>query len=165
MSAIEVDIAEAIADELNGEDFDVVFTATRSYADPSVLLTDLQTLHVDVVPWKAESELVSRGHLEYTVDTDVLIRQRVGLIDQDVYTGEMPNDVIDDLMHLRQKIGEFFTPSQTTGQSGRVLTAVPDAAWQATRCMAAYVRPHLKQNRQFTGWLRITYTVQRAAGA
>ena len=164
MSAVEVDVAEAIADELNAEDFGVVFTATRNYADASVLLTDLQTLHVDVVPWKAELELVSRGELEYTVETDILIRQRIGMIEQDLYSGEIPNDVIDDLLELRQKIGEFFAPSQQTNQSGRVLSAMPKAAWQSTRCMASYVRPHLKQNRQFTGWLRVTYSVQRAAG-
>lgn len=165
MSAVEVDIAEAIKDELNDEDFGIAFQAERNYADVSKMLTDLGTLHVDVVPWKSESELGDRGELHYTVETDILLRKRFGGSDQDVSTGLIPNADIDSLMELRQKIGEFFTPSQVTSQTGRELTAQPNAVWESTKCMAAYVRQHLKANRQFTGWLRVTYSISRAAGS
>lgn len=165
MSAIEIDIAEAIKDELNGEAFSQRFEAERNYADASKLLTDMDTLHVDVVPWRAESTLADRGELEYTVETDVVIRKRFGVTEQSPSTGEIPVATIDELMGLRQEISEFFTPSAVTGQTGRELTAVPNASWQETKVMASYVRPHLKQNRQFTGWIRLTYQVSRAAGS
>lgn len=165
MSAVEVDIAEAIKDELNNYDFGQSFTATRNYSDVATKLETLDQLIVDVVPWSSESSLEDRGELTYTVLTDILIRRRFGMPEQETGSGEIDTDEIDALMELRQKIGEYFTPSQVTGQDGRRLTDQPNAAWQETKTMAAYVRPHLRQFRQFTGWLRITYQICRAAGS
>lgn len=165
MSAVEVDIAEAIKDELNTYDFGHSFKADRNYADVSTKLEVIDELTVHVVPWSAESNLEDRGELTYTVQTDVLIRKRFGMPAQETGSGEIDATEIDALMELRQKIGEYFTPSQVTSQNGRRLADQPNAVWIETKTMAAYVRPHLRQFRQFTGWLRITYQICRAAGS
>lgn len=165
MSAVEVDIAEAIATALNAEEFSQSFAASMSYADIATALTETDELKVDVVPWKSESELADRGELEYTVETDIVIRKRFSVQDQVVTTQEINKDAINEMMQLRQEISEFFTPSQVTGQTGRSLSSQPNASWQSTKVMASFVRPHLRQFRQFTGWLRITYQICRAAGS
>jgi len=163
-NSIEIQIADAIASELNGEDFGLEFKAERSYADISSPLEDMDVLKVDVVPWSAESTLNSRGSLLYTVETDVVIRKRFEPRTQDVRTGRIPVADIDLLMKLRQDIKEFFEPSQAS-QDGRSLADVPDAVWSGTRTMAAYVRGHLKTLRQFTAWIRIEYEIGRVAGS
>lgn len=165
MSAVEVDIAEAIATELNADAFSQPFMASMNYADISTPLTEMDELKVDVVPWKSESELSDRGELEYTIETDIVIRKRFGVQDQVVTTQAIEKNAINEMMQLRQEISEFFTPSQVTGQTGRSLSDQPNASWQETKVMASFVRPHLRQFRQFTGWLRITYQICRAAGS
>lgn len=164
--SVEVLIAEAIAEEIRLKDFGPEFFVKRSYADVSVPLKDNDDeLRVDVVPFRSESSLVSRADLEYTVETDVLIRKKFTAKQQDVDSGEIQTEDVDELMKLRQDIEEYFASSQDTNQTGRQLTDIQDAVWQNSRTMASYVRNHLRVHRQFTGWIRLTYLIARAAGS
>lgn len=160
-NAVEVDIAEAIKDELNDATFSLAFDAERSEADATVPLTGLSTLRVDVVPWLPQPELDARGLITYAVDVDILIRKRFPPSDQDASTGRIPTTETDALRYLRQEITEFFLPCQPN-QDGRALTDVADASWQETKVISGMVRPHFKQHRQFTAWLRVTYSISRA---
>lgn len=162
-NAVEVDIAEAIKSELNSATFSLSFTAVRTEADPTVPLTELGTLRVDVVPWLPQIELAARGVLRYVVQTDILIRKRFEPSQQDGTTGLIPSATVDALRKLRQDITELFLPSQPT-QTGRKLTAVPYANWAETTVMSGLVRPHMKQHRQYTGWIRVTYHVPKQWG-
>jgi len=47
--SVITDIAEAVKDALNGQDFSQAFTAERHY-QPLFELKDMKTLHVTVVP-------------------------------------------------------------------------------------------------------------------
>lgn len=165
MMAVLSDIADAITTELNGHTWSQAFTAERSYADWNEKLVDAEVLHVDVVPWRtADDELDDRGEITYRCDIDVLIRKRFGLTDQQI-DGRIANEDVDDLLGLHQEIREFWLPSHdNVNQTGRRLTDVPNASWVATRSMADYVRPHFKQHRQYTGWLRITFELSRVPG-
>ena len=164
MSAVEVEIAEAIKDELNSNTWSMEFLAVRSEADPATPLTSLGEVRVDVVPWQPTTELESRGEILYTVPVDILVRKRFGAADQALDdSGEIDLYETDRLRNLAQEIREFWMPSQTT-KHGRELTAVPNAAWDETRIMAAMVRPHFRQYRQFTAWVRVTYTLSKVAG-
>lgn len=164
--SVEVLIADAIAKEIRAKDFGPEFLVKRSYADVSVPLKDLDNeLRIDVVPFRSESSLSSRADLEYAVETDVLIRKKFTAQQQDVDSGEIQNEDIDELMKLRQDIEEYFSCSQETSQTGRRLADVPDAAWDRSRTMASYVRQHLRLHRQFTGWIRFTHLISRAAGS
>lgn len=161
-NAVEVDIAEAIKDELNSHDFGIAFQAERNEADPTVPLEEINQLRIDVVPWLPLSVLATRGTLRYSAPTDILIRKRFEGSQQSISSGRIPKEETDRLRKLRQDIAEFFMPSQTTN-TGRSLTAIPNANWVETKVMAGLVRQHLKLHSQFTGWLRITYAVQKAA--
>jgi len=162
-NAVEVDIAEAIKDELNGHDFGIAFCAERSEADVSVPLTTLGLLRVDVVPWLPQQELETRGDVEYTVDVDVLIRKRFEPSEQQITNGRITTEDTDRLRQLRQDIGEFFLPSSPT-QGSRRLSNFTVASLREVKVMAGLVRGHLKQHHQFTGWLRLTFVVDRVAG-
>lgn len=159
-NAVEVDIAEAIKDELNAHDFGITFRAERSEADASTPLTDLGAVHVDVIPWLPQPELDARGTVEYTVQVDVLIRKRFEASEQSQNTGLVPISETDRLRKLRQDITEYFLPCEPA-QSGRRLTAITDATIDELKVMSGMVRPHMKQYRQFTAWLRLTYLTSR----
>lgn len=159
-NAVEVDIAEAIKDELNDATFSIAFDAERSEADATVPLIELDTLRVDVVPWTATPSLQDRKVIGYVIETDILIRKRFEPSDQDVATGRIPTAETDALRQLRQEISEFFMPSQPS-YTGRQLTDVPGAHWKETKVVAAMVRPHFKQYRQFTAWIRVTHQLGR----
>lgn len=158
-NAVEVDIAEAIKEELNSATFVVKVVAERSEADATVPLTELGTLKVDVVPWTATSSLQDRAVIGYVVETDILIRKRFESSEQDG-EGRVPTVETDRLRQLRQEIAEFFMPSQPT-YTGRALTDVPGAHWRETKVVAAMVRPHFKQYRQFTAWIRVIHQLGR----
>lgn len=162
MSAVEVDIADAVAAVLNLRDFGVEFTAEFNEADPTVPLEKLNELRVDIVPWMPDVEPEDRGEVKYSVQIDVLIRKRFNKSHLESATGRVSRTETSALRKLRQDITEFFMPS-APDNSGTVLTAVPTARWQDTKVMSGLVRGHLKQHHQFTGWIRLTFDISKAA--
>lgn len=163
--SVLIDIAEAIKDEINSASWHLSFSAQRSYADWSEQLSDLNVVHVDVVPWKSsDDELDDRGEVVYRCETDILIRRRFGS-DQQGSDGRVLIAQMDAMLDLHQALREFWMPSQAdVSHTGRRLTAVPNASWVSTRNMADYVRTHFK-SRQYTGWLRIAFEITRVPGS
>ncbi len=163
--SVLIDIAEAIKDELNSAAWDVTFSAERSYVDWSEKLVDLNVTHVDVVPWKTSDDLQDdRSEVVYQCEVDILIRRRFGIEEQGS-DGRVHIHQMDAMVDLHQAIREFWMPSHADAdQTGRRLTAVPNASWVSTRNMADYVRGHFK-TRQYTGWIRVTFEITRIPGS
>lgn len=156
MSAISVDVAEAVKDMLDAGTFSQEIAPERSYADWELELEDADTLHVDVavVSTELKVELASRGSYAYIVPVDVCVRKRFTADVQNDDTGRIPNEQIDSLVLLVQEIHELFSPNRLTTFSGGV--------WQETKLMANPVREHLHKMRQFTGYLRVTFRADKA---
>lgn len=156
MSAVVVDIAEKIKDALAAATLSQAFTPTRSYAEWEETLDDYNTLHVDVVPVQngPASNLEERALAEYTVEVDVAVRYRFGSTDQSGTTGRITTTVIDGLVLLVQEIAEFFLTDR--------LTDATTAVWQATSIQQSWSRKHLREMRQFFGFVRLTFLATKA---
>jgi len=140
------------------------FTPARSYADWSHILDeDMDTLQVDIVPWSETVTLDSVGSVQYICEIDVLVRQRMGANNQKDSSGRIKVAEVDKLVLLVEQIAEFFMPCQPN-QDGRRLTDITEAAWQDAKIISPYVRRHLRENRQFTGWVRLVYSLAKAIG-
>lgn len=161
MAAVLVDLADAIATELSAASlttFGVTFTAESSYADWHDELTDLDTLHVDVVPVRHEdSELADRGSTKYGLTVDVGFRKRFGTSSQSSSTGRITKADIDALVLMVEKAHEWFL-----GDGGRQLASLPVAVWESSDIRASYVRKMLRDKRLFVGVVRVKYEVVKA---
>lgn len=102
------DIADAVTDLLNGEEFDAEFTAVRLW-DPDFNLRELADLRVTVIPGHQLVDRVARGRNEHTCPINIGVQQRVE-VDADAET-ELPNlstDQIDGLHGLLEQIVNFL---------------------------------------------------------
>lgn len=156
MSAVLVEIAEAVNSELAtafaastlGAGYSAI-VPKRSYADWDDELKDMGTLHVDVVPVAYDdSSLNTHASIGYVNSVDIGIRKRFGTANQQS-SGELIVADVDALVLLVEQVSEFFTP--------RRLTAYDSASWRETKIRATYVREHLRQCRQFTGVIRVSF--------
>lgn len=156
MAAVLVEIAEAVKSELAtafaASTFGASYSAIvpkRSYADWDDELKDIGAIKVDVVPVAYdESSLNTHKSIGYVTSVDIGIRKRFGTGNQQS-TGELVLSDVDALVLLVENVSEFFTP--------RRLTAYEYASWRETRIRAIYVREHLRQCRQFTGVIRVSF--------
>jgi hypothetical protein len=141
--AVITDIADAIVAELNGATFSQPVTAVRSYL-PQYDLTEMQTLHVTVVPKGVVlgSADRSRGQGDYSIDVAVQRKFAAG-----------DNADLDGLTNLVEEIINHFR--------GRRLDSYPDAAWLKTEQTVLYAPEHMAELRQFTSIVTFTYRVLR----
>jgi hypothetical protein len=160
MSAVEVSIADAMVSDLDGASLSQTFTPVRSYADWVQPLEQddalkESTLYVDVVPVATAQEIdaASQVTLAYTCPIDVAVRYKFGQDKMDSDNGRVVLAEIDKLMLLVQEIHELFTL--------RRMQSFNDAAWQGTKRLVAPHKPHLRDFRQFTGIVRVTFTAHR----
>ncbi len=151
--AVSVAIAQGVADQIGQINFgDEPIEAERSYADWELGLTDAGELHVDVVAVTTEqkTELVARGaRARYTVPIDIAVRYRFGEQDQDDQSGRIDVAKIDGLVLLVEQIHEQFLPNR--------LTEFTDAVWVETKILVCPLLKHLRELRQFTGIVRVTF--------
>jgi len=136
------DIAQAVADLLNGHEFSTAFEAER-VALPEFDLADMQDLHVTVVPRQTESTTLDRGRDNHDVKVDVAIQKKVG---------SLGNEEIDPLMALVREVADYL--------NRRPLSAA-GASWRKTENAPVYSPEHLREMRQFTSVLTVTYRVVR----
>jgi hypothetical protein len=157
MAAVDIDIADAVKDALvAGVSFGgVPVPAVRSYAEWDEALEDLNTLHVDVVPLQTgpATSLEARGEVEYSCEIDIGVRYRFGTADQESTTGRVDPDEIDALKLLVQAIAEFFMVDRLTDTNMSI--------WQETEIKLGWSRKHLRQMRQFFGFVRLTFLATR----
>jgi hypothetical protein len=153
--AVEVDIADAITAALDTAAFSQAFTPVRSYAEWEDALEDLNTLHVDVVPVQTgpATELDDRADVEYDCEIDIGVRYRFGTADQVSATGRVDTAKVDELILLVQEIAEFFMVDR--------LADANTAVWQDTEIKLGWSRKHLRQLRQFFGFVRLTFKATR----
>lgn len=153
MSSVVVRMADAVVTALNSHDWDIQFTAERSYAEFDDQLKDLGQLQIDVFPkFDPTLELDTRGTLGWQVAIDVGVRKRFGTEDQDQTTGRIKRDSIDELVNLVEAIAKYLIAERFTS-----LDAI-GMVWQSTSIPALFVREHLRQWSQFTGIVRLTFS-------
>lgn len=159
MASVLVSVADGIVSELEAGSFVVSISPERSYGEWEEDLTDLDTLHVDVVPVSTETVLSARRRLAYTCTVDIAVRQRFGVEDQQQSTGRVKRADVDQLVELVEQINEYMIDPDN---SGRRLASYTAAAWKESEIRAAYVRDHLRGWRQFTGIVRAVYEVDKS---
>lgn len=161
--AVTSRIAAAVAE---GEFGTAVFTPERTYADWDLELTNIDALdlrdsdklHVDVVSHTTQqaTQLSSRGTIQYTVPVDIAVRRKFGTDKTSDDTGRVAVEEIDKLMLLVQQLHVLFTAQRLVQDFEH---AVWDNAAGGTNIVAAPVRQHLRELRQFTGIIRIFFRV------
>ena len=143
MTAIIIEIADAVVAELNASALFAPCVAERSYA-PLFELSEMKDLHVTVVPRGKTTAAHSRATTQEDVAIDVAIQMKLDKAD---------NEEIDALMELVDQIAEYFKLKR--------LTACPDAAWIGTEYRAIFSPEHLAKMRQFTSVLSLTFRIVR----
>ena len=137
------DIADAIVAELNGTLFVPSVTAERHYV-PQFELTEMQALHVTVVPRSAAFGMADRTRSQSDYSIDIAVQQKLQAGD---------NAEVDPLLGLVEQIADHFR--------GRRLDSYPAAAWLRTEQTVLYAPEHMHELRQFTSVLTLTYRVHR----
>lgn len=138
-----VQIADAVAAELNAGTFAEPFTARRLLL-PVFELQDMQTLQVSVVPRSIASQGATRGAAFFDYAVDIGVQRKLNTDD--------PAEV-EALLELVEAISDHLR--------GRSLQAALAASWMKTENVPVYSAEHLDQLRQFTSVLTVTYRVMR----
>ena len=142
MSTI-TEVAEAVKDELNGQDFSQEFEAVRLY-QPLFELPEMKTLHVTVVPRGVDMQVSARTLVQHDYGIDVAVQKK--------FEADAAVE-LDPLMELVEEIADFFRL--------RRLDAVPAAIWVKTENKPVYSQEHMQQFRQFTSVVTLTFRVLR----
>lgn len=147
-------IPKAIVADINDQDFGFEFVARRSYANWRDKLEEQDTLHVDVVPVnKFDPVLHDRSEIMSLLSVDIVVRKRFGSSEVES-DGNIATAEVDALVQLTTDIGEHYVADRVPD--------VDDAVWRETKVMAAYVPSHLRELRQYTGHVRITFEAYSA---
>ena len=138
------DIADAVTAELNGLDPQTPLGAVRSTKAPEFELADMKTLRVTVVPRGWDIQTATRAAAQCDYQIDVGVQQKCETCD---------NAELDALLALVERIADHFR--------GQRLTAMPNAVWVKTENTPLYSPEHMKDLRQFTSVLTLTFRVLR----
>ena len=141
--AILIDIADAVVAALNGGSFSQGFTAKRHYR-PRFDLSEMQSLHVSVVPKGVTSEIQSRSQAAGDYQVDVGIQKKIG-----------QEADLDPLMTLVEEIADHLRFARLALPGGE------QAVWLRTESDPVYAPEHLDELRQFTSVLTLTFRVVR----
>jgi hypothetical protein len=147
MTAVAVQIADAVVNELNAHAFSQPFTAVRAYL-PEYKLEDMGELHVTVVPAEFLAEPSDRSRDREEHKLHVAIQQRFKPED-----GVVPLANLDGLIGLSEEIRDFLR--------NQPLTDRPGARRIKTENKPIYDPKHLAEFNQFTGLLAFTYQMVR----
>jgi hypothetical protein len=158
--AVEVSVAKAVVSQLAAASLSRAFTPIRSWADWVRPLEDddkceEDKLYVDVVPVATaqEIEASSRATLAYTCPIDIAVRRKFSPKFQDQDTLRINVREVDALMFLVQEIHELFTLAR--------MQDFEAGTWMETRRLVAPHKAHLRDWRQFTGIVRVTFRADR----
>ncbi|MFB3894445.1 MAG: hypothetical protein ACE15C_20785 [Phycisphaerae bacterium] len=138
------DIADAVAAELNGNDFGTPLAAVRSTKPPEFELADMKDLRVTVVPRGWDSQTATRAAAQCDYQIDIGVQKKVA-------SGDNPE--LDALVGLVERIADHFRTHR--------LTAMPSAVWVRNENVPLYAPEHMKELRQFTSVLTLTFRVLR----
>ncbi len=155
-AAVQVRIAEAVAEELRNHTFTLDPTIARDHHVSEMALTDLEPLLINVVYAGVELDVESRTGIVFEVRTAVAVRQRLGVNDEIASTGRIDNAEFDRLQLLVQEIVEFF--------HARPLAKYQQANWSGTEFWPVgepFISEHRDNMRQFTGVVVLTHRVHK----
>ena len=158
MSAVLIPVADALTAALNGHVFSQPVTWERTYADWDLPLEKISDLRGDVVPVQdPKCELETRGSLVYSPAIDLVLRRKFAGEHLEQVPGveehRLKKADIDPLVALVEEVNEWLAT--------RELPTYADAVWQAPTIVAAVVHKHLRLYQQFTGVIRIGYSVSK----
>ena len=139
-----VAIADAVASELNTEEWSIPFAARRLYR-PRFEPADLRTLQVSVVPRSIVVEAASRSEDSYQYQIDVAIQQRVGRVDAEW------DDEVTPLLELAKEVMSYFRM--------RRLAAIPAALCVRIEIDPIYAVEHLDELSVLTSVLTLTFQI------
>ena len=135
-----VALAEAVKDALNAGTYSQEFTAARAY-DLTAELQDDGVLHVDVGIRRIDGEIANRSEADADIEIDVVVRKKCDVDDI---------EKLDALMLLVLELRDVFFAKRLTTPNGK--------AWCAEYARKpAYFQNHLRQFRQFTAPLTLTF--------
>lgn len=135
-----IEIADAVVAELAAGEFSAPFTARRMLL-PEFELSELNDLHVTVLPKSIDIAAGSRIASNYDVKIDIGVQKKVADVEADVA----------QLCGLVEEIAEFLRR--------RPLQGAQYAAWMNTANQPVYSPEHLAEKRLFTSVLTLTYRV------
>jgi len=141
--AILIDIADAVVVALNAASFSQEFTAKRHYR-PRFDLSEMQALHVSVVPKAVTSEIQSRSQASGDYQVDVGVQKRIA-----------EEADLDPLMTLVEEVADHFRFARLALPGGE------QAVWVRTESDPVYAPEHLDELRQLTSVLTLTFRVVR----
>jgi len=141
--SICVQIADAVAGELNNGSFSPPFTAQRRLL-PEYEIGELTELKATVVPKAVEISSFSRTMHNFDVQIDIGIQKKLD--------GEI-DDQLPALMGLVEQIADYLRK--------RPLAGFPNAVWVSAQNVPIYARDHITDRRVFTSILTLTYRVVR----
>jgi hypothetical protein len=135
--------ADAVVAALNAATFSQPVTAERSYL-PQFELSEMDELHVTVVPKAVEIVAVARDMAAHDYKIDVAVQKRF-------QNGDAAE--LDPLLHLVEEVAEHFRFKRLDGH--------PAAVWVKTEHPAIYAPEHMENFRQFTSVVTLTFRVAR----
>lgn len=141
--AVITDLADAVVAELGAGTFSQPVVAVRHYL-PQYDLSEMQSLHVTVVPKTVQLAGGDRSRSQGDYGIDVAVQQKFD-------TGD--NAELDALTNLTEELMDHFR--------GRRLASYPNAAWLKTDQRVLYAPEHIAELRQFTSVFTLTYRVLR----
>src|SRR5690606_27450619 len=157
--AVVVSVAKALTAHIEAQEFAANAEVQRSYAEwdldlanaESLQLADPQHTHITIASHTTEQEnaLSARGKMQFDVPIDIAIRKRLTATEQVAATGRMQLEEQDALMLLVEQVHAACTTKR--------LPEFDSAVWQSTRIVVAPWRNHLRELRQFTGIVRVTF--------
>lgn len=157
MASDILQLADAIVTRLNALDWNgTEYEARRSFAgclDEQLVGQDVEGIKIDViVPEDYDDiELITRGSVAKVATFDVVIRRKFASEDNDADSGEVPTSQVEELVEL----GELLALGTTWDR----LADYPGAAWDASDHSPIYRRDHLRELRQFTGAVALTFRI------
>jgi hypothetical protein len=141
--AVLTQIADAVAAGLNDASLSQSFTATREYL-PEIELADGATdLSVVVVPGRLASEWATRAASRTEHGVDIGIRKKLAADESN------DNATLDPLVRLVEEITDLVKGARPDDYPTAICTRVENDP--------IYSRQHLRELRQFTAILRLTY--------
>jgi len=151
MTALLVQLADAITEEINSDDWGLDFEAKRSYADWDLKLDADVGLLVDVVPARRKKlPIENRSLRDHELTVHVGIRRKFAPQSQDTFTGRIETAEVDALIALAEDIESHFDYQER-------LAGMPASALVSANLLGDYDRELLYENRQFVSVIELTY--------
>jgi hypothetical protein len=146
-------LADAVAALLNANEFSMPFVAQRVY-DPMRPMETMEQLRVDVVLGDKKCHPMDRARQQNDVRIEIVVRQVISPPAGSVQEQE----ALDALLALMESIDDYMCL-----QANRRPPDAPWAGWQESELVYPFLPKHLRESRQYTSLLRITYLVATAA--